>query len=221
MYGGLGPSTPCSTDFNAHPAIIDGSAAAGGQPAKHVATIEQKTNVRLDGFAITGGDASGVALNDWPATAGGGIYCSRLDETAVIANCRAYGNSADDSGGGIACVGYRGGSLFECNPPIENCIVTGNYGGLGAGGILCIVGASPAIVNTIVAENGCTGVADRRAAAASKPRTPPRPPSPPRRRRHRPRRRRAAWAPVRRSGAGTATPYASTPSFRERRRGRL
>lgn len=163
LYGGFGGTEHAlfDRDFNAHPAIIDGSAAAGGQPAKHVVTIEQKTNVRLDGFAITGGDASGVVPNDWPATAGGGIYCSRLDETAVIANCRVYGNSADDSGGGIACVGYRGGgSLFECNPVIENCIVTGNYGGLGAGGILCIVGASPAIVNTIVAENGCTGVAD-------------------------------------------------------------
>ncbi len=167
LYGGFAGTEHArfDRDFEAHRTIIDGSTAAGGQPAKHVVYMHRTTNTRLDGFSITGGDASGVVPDDWPATAGGGIYCGRVDNTNVIANCRVYGNSADDSGGGIACVGYRAPALDECNPIIENCIVTGNYGGLGAGGILCIVGASPVIVNTIIAGNSCQGVAEEAGGA--------------------------------------------------------
>ena len=163
LYGGFKGTEHAlfDRDINAHPVIIDGRAAAGGLPAKHVVTIEQKSNIRLDGFSITGGDASTVIPGDWSATAGGGIYCSQLDETVVITNCKIYGNRAANSGGGIACSGFRDGAhLVECSPVIENCIVTDNYGALGAGGILCFAGANPTIVNTIVTDNRCTGIAN-------------------------------------------------------------
>lgn len=161
LYGGFEGTEYArfDRDVDAHPTIINGSTAAAGQAAKHVVYMHQTTNARIDGFSITGGDASGVVPDDWPATAGGGIYCGRVDETNVIANCSVYGNSADDSGGGIACVGYRGDSnVDECNPTIENCIITDNYGDLGAGGMVCIVAASPSITNTIIAGNSCQGV---------------------------------------------------------------
>ncbi|MGI6461968.1 MAG: PhoPQ-activated protein PqaA family protein [Candidatus Hydrogenedentales bacterium] len=161
LYGGFKGTEHAlfDRDFNAHPVIIDGRRAAGGLPAKHVVTIEQKSNIRLDGFSITGGDASVVIPGDWSATAGGGIYCSQLDETVVIANCKIYGNRAANSGGGIACTGFRDGShLVECSPVIENCLVTDNYGALGAGGILCFARANPTIVNTVVADNRSTGI---------------------------------------------------------------
>lgn len=161
LYGGFEGTEYArfDRDVDARPTIINGSTAAGGQAAKHVVYMHQTTNARIDGFSITGGDASGVMPDDWPAIAGGGIYCGRVDETNVIANCRVYGNSAGDSGGGIACVGYRGDSnVDECNPTIENCIITGNYGGRGAGGMVCIVAASPSVTNTIIAGNSCQGV---------------------------------------------------------------
>ena len=104
--------------------VIDGSTSRAGSPAYHVVVFGRGSsatvNSRLDGFQITGGDASGV-VGDYHTYRGGGIYNWR--SAPIIANCRIYGNTASVSGGGVANEGISGA---PANAQYINCVIDDN-----------------------------------------------------------------------------------------------
>ena len=106
-------------------AVIDGSTARGGQPAYHVVVFGRAgnptVNAALDGFTITGGNASGIP-NDYHTWRGGGIY--NWQSAPTIANCYIVGNSAAVAGGGIA---NEGGPWGTAGATIVNCVIQGNH----------------------------------------------------------------------------------------------
>lgn len=106
--------------------VIDGGTARGGLPAYHVVVTgkqsEASGGVRLDGFDIRGGNASGTAgaYHTWR---GGGVY--NWLSSPVIANCTFYANVAAVSGGAIANEGIEG--VITPAPEIVNCAFFQNH----------------------------------------------------------------------------------------------
>ena len=100
--------------------IIDGSVSRGGAPAYHVIVIgyqsQPAVNVRIDGFDIRGGRASGVA-GDYHTWRGAGIY--NWGSSPIIANCTFYDNIAAVSGGAIA---NESNGTYYANAQILNCV---------------------------------------------------------------------------------------------------
>jgi len=105
-----------------HPTIIDASTADGGGPDDHVVVMYDVSNVRIDGFTITGAVADGLGDDKY----GGGIYYyyDYVDSTNMIANCTIIGNSAS-KGGGIYC--------FLSYVTVSNCTISGNSADEGGG----------------------------------------------------------------------------------------
>lgn len=104
--------------------IIDGSVSRGGAPAYHVVVVGKAStpsvNVRLDGFDIRGGRASGV-VGDYHTWRGAGLY-NWLSQP-VIANCTFYDNISAVSGGAISNESSGGSSA---NATIINCVFYNN-----------------------------------------------------------------------------------------------
>ncbi len=106
--------------------IIDGSESRGGTNAYHVIAIGKETGkvsgIVVDGFDITGGDASsgdpGYHFNR-----GGGIFIYASDP--IIRNCTIYDNQAKVSGGGMA-IEYNPIDEIAANPDIYNCVFYNN-----------------------------------------------------------------------------------------------
>lgn len=95
----------------------------------------------IDGFTITGGNATGEPelLND----SGGGVFIYKAAPT--IANCSIIDNLA---GGGAGIFNY-----FYSSPVITNCTIARNSSGDGGGGIFNEAGSSPIITNSIITGN--------------------------------------------------------------------
>ena len=106
------------------PTVIDGSTSRAGSQAYHVVVFGRGSaptvNARLDGFTITGGNASGVS-GDYHTWRGGGIYV--WQSSPVIENCIITNNRAAVSGGGIA---LEKGSAGAANAQIQNCLIVQN-----------------------------------------------------------------------------------------------
>ncbi len=143
IYGGFeGVETqPNQRDIAAHPTVIDASLADGGTPAEHVVTMVDIVNARLDGFAITGGNAQGS--ND--GSQGGGIFCDLLDASNFIANCVVKENSANSTGGGIY--------VRNASPQIIDCEIRQNTSEWGNGGGIGGTNASPIISGCNITNN--------------------------------------------------------------------
>ncbi len=105
-------------DWNTHVTTIDGSVARGGAAAYHV--VVGANNAILDGFTITGGNASG---GDTATGRGGGLYNPAVSPTVV--NCTFTGNTASHAGGGL----QNSGS----SAVVENCTFANNTGRFGGG----------------------------------------------------------------------------------------
>ncbi|HPO12439.1 MAG TPA: right-handed parallel beta-helix repeat-containing protein [Candidatus Hydrogenedentes bacterium] len=105
-------------DWTTHIATIDGSVARGGAAAYHV--VVGADNAILDGFTVTGGNASG---GDTDTGRGGGLYNPGVSPTVV--NCTFTNNTASYAGGGV----QNGAS----NATITNCMFTNNTGKYGGG----------------------------------------------------------------------------------------
>ena len=101
---------------------------------------ETETSV-LEGFTITGGATLPGAIND--IFNGGGILITGASPT--IRNCTVTGNRSGCWGGGI-CV-------TDGAPVIVDCRITANHSDDDGGGIFAWAGASPRIVNTLIAAN--------------------------------------------------------------------
>ena len=148
LYGGWDASTttPPVRDPDAHPTTMDG----GG--ARRVVYISGSISPTVDGFTITGGNASNAPSD---AGRGGGIYSAGA--TPIIANNVITNNIAYTS---TSSWGY-GGGIYVSNPP-GVAVITGNqvlsnvastsyyaYGG----GIYLEDASSAQVVNNVVLSN--------------------------------------------------------------------
>lgn len=104
--------------------IIDGSKSRAGAPAYHVIVVGKRLdpvlNTRIDGFHISGGNASGIA-GDYHTWRGGGLY--NYGAQLKIANCVFIANIAAVSGGAIANERAPYGAPDTI---IENCVFYDN-----------------------------------------------------------------------------------------------
>jgi len=127
-------------DWENNVTTIDGLTARGGSAAYHV--VVGADNAALDGFTITGGDASGMSGDEQD---GGGMYNDGVAPT--VRNCTFTGNSAIDDGGAVCNVantirltdctfdgntaGDRGGALHNLSfaeVTLVDCTFSGNQG---------------------------------------------------------------------------------------------
>ncbi len=101
---------------------------------------------------------------------GAAIYCS--SSSPIISHCTITENSADDNGGGIACISTssptisyciingnsaegRGGGIYcgnSSSPTISYCTINGNTAGSDGGGIYCN-SSNPTISDCTISEN--------------------------------------------------------------------
>jgi len=177
LYGGFeGDETALDQrDWVTNVTTLDASTLRAGSPAYHVVVMDTITGSRVDGFTITGGDATGTGGN----ASGGGIVCKNLNSTNTVANCSITGNSANDFGGGMYTsasyltitncsisansAGSSGGGMYTSgsSPTVTKCTFTANstaastWAGLGGG--MCSDGGSPVVTNCIFAANSALG----------------------------------------------------------------
>ena len=128
--------TILSGDFNNDDVITGGgstlSVTGNSEDAVHIVLSSGTTNSTLDGFTITGGNATsttGSTLNVGGTTTyrayGGGVQVS--SGSINLTNCTIYGNSAGTSGGGVA--------LFISSATVTNCNVGYNLANSSGGGL--------------------------------------------------------------------------------------
>ena len=171
--GFVGTESECDQrDWEAHPTVVDGSTARGGEPAYHVVIGANDTT--LDGFTITGGVAQeiGIYLGDNPPALGAGMY--NFGTSPTVTNCTFTGNQAiHDSGGGMynydcsPTVTYcsfidnyaqgAGGGMYNrhSSPIVTDCTFTGNYAYSQGGGMRNLE-SSPTVTNCTFTSNGAT-----------------------------------------------------------------
>lgn len=145
LYGGFaGTETArADRDWNTHKTIIDGTEARRGSPAYHV--VVGADNAILDGFTITGGNATGTGNG---RDRGAGLYNNGVSPS--VAHCTFTGLSAN----------YGGAAMYnESNAPsVYSCLMTGNTAAgstfsAGRGGAICNQSATPSIMNCIFSGN--------------------------------------------------------------------
>jgi hypothetical protein len=98
----------------------------------------------IEGFTITGGNASGPPPDDW----GGGMY--NVNSSPTVNNCIFTGNAATLGGAGMCNV--------NSSPVMTNCLFNGNAtaaGGMGAG-MLNYGACRPVLTNCTFAGNAAT-----------------------------------------------------------------
>ena len=130
VYGGFtgAESDPSERDLVAHVTRIDGNAAGGGS-VEDVVVLESVTNVRLDGFVISGGTSNG-------------LRCTGLDATTTIVSCTIEGSSGE------------GVYLTSSSPVFAACTISANA----RRGLDCGSASSPMLTNCTVHGNSDYGV---------------------------------------------------------------
>jgi predicted outer membrane repeat protein len=122
-----------------------GNTATTADNSYHVVQFYRaNTQTRLDGFAITGGNANDPG---YPNNVGGGIYndgSSGGNSSPTISNCLFVSNAAFNDGGAIYNDGNGAGT---CSPALFNCAFQANSAS--SGGAITTVGttSSPRFVN--------------------------------------------------------------------------
>ena len=123
LYGGWDGTTATLIGRNPHIYVT----TLDGENARRVIHIDGDITPTLDGFTVTGGDASNVSGN---AGRGGGIYCCRAN--AIITNNVITNNVANTStttygyGGGMYLL--QSGATVSGNTIISNTASTAGYG---------------------------------------------------------------------------------------------
>ena len=128
LYGGFagGETARSQRNWEAYPSILSGDIGVSGDARDnsfHVVTGSGiDASAVLDGFVITGGNASGT----WPLSDGGGM---RLEFHAQprLANLKFIANSAADYGGGL--------SVDNCSPTLVNVVFSRNRAVQGSGAV--------------------------------------------------------------------------------------
>jgi parallel beta-helix repeat protein len=94
----------------------------------------------LEGFTITGGNASG---SSFPDNDGGGMFNNGASPTVI--NCTFSGNSANSNGGGM----YN----WQSDPTVTHCTFNGNTAGAGYGGGMYSAGSNLTVTNCTFSGN--------------------------------------------------------------------
>jgi parallel beta-helix repeat protein len=168
LYGGFeGTETSVSQrNLTEHVTTLSGDIGTDGDNSVnsyHV--VVGADNATIDGFTITGGNATG----DSPNNVGGGMYnynCSPTvtnctfsgneaeygsgmfnddSSSPLVTNCIFSGNSATEDGGGM----YNQNS----SPELTNCIFSGNTAAYNGGGMLNYDYSSPVLTNCTFSGN--------------------------------------------------------------------
>jgi predicted outer membrane repeat protein len=137
-YGGfpVGATALSQRDFVNTPSTIN--ANSNGR----CITITSGSNIRIDGFTLTNGNAASNPENGggW----GGAIWVSSVDATTIIANCVLSNSYAAAHGGGALVQG--------ANPRFEGCTFSGNGTGNFGGGLFNHYGTG-SLINCIFTGN--------------------------------------------------------------------
>jgi hypothetical protein len=107
-----------------------------------VVFMDSITDATIDGFTITGGNATGVVGHI--DSSGAGIYCNYVDETNRISNCRISSNFARMDGGGVFA--------FRSSLLIISCTISNNSAGSTGGG-LSVHGGAVTVANCTISGN--------------------------------------------------------------------
>ena len=166
VYGGfhgnpLGETALAQRDPSLNVATINGLGAGT------VVVFDAIADSGIDGFTITGGNATGAA----PLDSGGGIRCNGTNDTNFIRGCTIRENRVMARGAGIYCLAgatipisgctiygnegtmdFAGGiACWQASPRIEGCLICNNTNRYGAG-VGCIE-SSPTVLNCIISGN--------------------------------------------------------------------
>ncbi len=169
-YAGLGAAEPDAIDLALHPSTLSGDLAGddgadfenNGENSLHVVTGSGTTSSAIiDGFTISGGNASGPAGYPDADQIGGGML-NWHDESPTVVHCTFEGNSAEYAGAGMA-------NGFGSSPKISDCSFTGNVAvaevivpdpdtlDSGGGGIVNGAGSNPEITRCTFRQNRASG----------------------------------------------------------------
>ncbi|TCS84690.1 putative Ig domain-containing protein [Anseongella ginsenosidimutans] len=170
LYGGF-PDTGNpgfdDRDWNANPTILSGDIGAADNNSDNtyhvVLSAGDVGNALINGFTITGGNATGsgtITVNGQTVQviAGGGIY--NLASAPALTNLIISGNTAG-SGGGM----YN----ISSSPHLTNAAISGNSAGTNGGGIRNFNGSDPVLTNVTIAGNTTAGSGGGMANNASSP----------------------------------------------------
>jgi parallel beta-helix repeat protein len=153
-YAGYGAANPDARDVVAYPTILSGDLGIAGDSTDNsyhvVQSIDNDATAVLDGFTITGGNASFSDTSSGSGS-GGGMLCQGGSPT--IRNCVFSGNRADQYGGGMACEGS--------GPTLTNCMFVGNTAGSAAlsgyGAGISVLTSSPKLIGCTLSGNSASG----------------------------------------------------------------
>jgi parallel beta-helix repeat protein len=121
VYGGFAGTEDNldNRDWEANKTVL-----SGGGVNYHVVTggtDAAPDDTRLDGFTVTGGNATGFTEAQ---QSGGGMYTN--NSSPAVANCVFSGNTAQYYGGGM-CIDY------SSDMAVVNCVFSGNTAQFGGG----------------------------------------------------------------------------------------
>jgi parallel beta-helix repeat protein len=123
------PNGDVVRDPDAYPTTLDGENARRG------VYISGYVTPRLDGFIVTGGNATGLGGTPYDQDAGGGIYSEYaspiISNNVITDNLGSSGTSTYGRGGGVHLANASATSLISGNLIISNTASTGDngYGG--------------------------------------------------------------------------------------------
>ena len=143
--------TPTFSSRHADPASVSTIDGMGAGRVISITEVSGSIAPTVDGFTITGGDATGLAgSGSYGYDIGGGIYGWYADVT--VSNCVVCDNVASTTG-----IGWGGGlGFYHGNVTLEDSIVEGNVAATnsnGYGGGVCVRYASATITGTTVESN--------------------------------------------------------------------
>ncbi|MBN4046695.1 SBBP repeat-containing protein, partial [bacterium AH-315-P07] len=145
LYGGFDATetSRLERDWDTNATIIDGSTSRSGSAAIHV--VVGSDNATLDGFTVTGGDATAGATS--ATQEGGGMFNNFASPT--VANCIFTANNAE-----------QGGAMknSDSSPTVHDCVFAYNTAVSAAGGMKNKTNSSPAITDCVFVANSGNAV---------------------------------------------------------------
>ncbi len=152
IYGGFagGETLVTERDNSANITIIDGYDVTETKKVGHVVIANNVTNCTLDGFTIQNGKANASSLY--------------IDKTACQSAENGVGGTSASAVLVCAGGGNGGGILInQADPVIQNCTITKNEAGKGAGAYIMVATntsngtyPSPSFINCIISDNSAS-----------------------------------------------------------------
>lgn len=155
----LGKSITLRSENGPESCIIDVGASPAEWMSGFVINSAETFATVIEGFTVMGGYAfngagfhisnGGPTIRDcivtgnYAACWGGGIYTESEWAFPRIENCRVFGNTSRDEGGGAFNI--------SGSPVYVNCAIVGNNARMGAG--ICNFGGAPSFIGCLIAEN--------------------------------------------------------------------